>query len=315
MVIRRWDFEGDRSLVNSFLSSAALAHKTSKKSEDWFYWKFRQCPYGEAILICAFDGETIAGCVAMGKWLCERGGKQMLHGGAFETFVHPAYQGKGLFVKLISAVEEACKEENLQFITTFPNKNSFRGYEKMGHTPQFVMQCKLLILHPFRILRNFRSLRKSFVPNETTSQLHSITSKEIPLFNDSKIRHIWTKEYLKWRFEGLSKSEYIVQDTQCYFAIARVGYRDKIKECQIIYIERYDNGDIKQAFRDFCKYIRHQVAPDMITCTCSKSSVLAKCTRLFVPVPTNVNFLIKKINPEIADVENIDIRAIAFHTY
>ena len=316
MEIRRWDFANDKELVSSFLRSAALAHKIEEKSQEWFYWKFRDCPYGEAIVVCAFDDKTIAGCIAMGRWQCEKDGVQMVHGGAFETFVHPGYQGRGLFLKLIAAVESACEEEGIQFITTFPNTNSIRGYVKMGHIPLNILQCKMLLLHPIKTLCCAKSLKRPFVPNKQTIVRNVISDRE--LYNESKkkgVRHKWTKAYLKWRFEGLSGSEYYIQDTDAYFAVARVGYRGAIKECQIIYIDTYEDVDLIHYFNVFCKYLIKNASPDIITCSHSRTSALAKCTRLFIPVPTKVNFAVKSLDPELEIGDDIDIRAIAFHTY
>lgn len=317
MIIRRWDFQKDAHLVNSFLQSSAVAHSSSiPHSEEWFYWKFRDCPYGEAILICAFDGDTVAGCVAMGKWKYGVLGAESYYAGAFETFVHPAYQGKGLFTKIIEAVEVACKEDGIPFILTFPNSNSFRGYVKMGHQPHDTLRCKLQICKPLKVLLNIKSLKSAFVPNHRSKAQSPISDRALKRdVSSSRITPIWTKEYLRWRFEGLSNTEYCVVDNAKYFAVARVGYRGILKECQIIYLQPYDAISIKKAFREYCRHIQKVVSPDFITCSHSIYSDFEQCTRWFITVPTKVNLCSKSLGNEKPALHNMDVMAISFHTY
>lgn len=62
-----FDYTTHSHLIDSFLESAFQAHKhLVVKTKDWFYWKFKDNPYGEAILACAIDNEKIIGCVALG---------------------------------------------------------------------------------------------------------------------------------------------------------------------------------------------------------------------------------------------------------
>ena len=61
-----FDFNKHQHLIDSFLNSASKAHKQTKKSIEWFNWKFRDNPFGKSILACAIENNQIVGCVAYG---------------------------------------------------------------------------------------------------------------------------------------------------------------------------------------------------------------------------------------------------------
>ena|SRR5690606_18838952 len=87
--------------IDSFLESASMAHNQTKKTKEWFLWKFRDNPYGKSTLVCAEDAGKIIGCVGYGLqpfWIRKKRVNCVL---SYETFVHPEYQGKGIFSTLI----------------------------------------------------------------------------------------------------------------------------------------------------------------------------------------------------------------------
>ena len=129
IVLRKWDYNEDVRLILSFLEGMSLAHKQNLKTEEWFHLKFEKSPYGKAILACAFDGDVVAGCVAYGMGIVKFRGKDWKCALSYETFVHPEYQGKGLFKKLINLAETELKRENVQFLYNFPNSNSIIGFK------------------------------------------------------------------------------------------------------------------------------------------------------------------------------------------
>ncbi|MGK4567208.1 GNAT family N-acetyltransferase [Flavobacterium sp. 3HN19-14] len=106
MEIFIFDYAKDAGFVDSFLETAALSHGEDKKSNDWFFWKFRDNPFGESVLACAKENGIIVGCVAMGMLDFNYESKLLKGAISFETFVHPNQQGKGLFKKLITVAEQ-----------------------------------------------------------------------------------------------------------------------------------------------------------------------------------------------------------------
>ncbi len=116
-----FDYNRDDNLVDSFLSSASLSHKQKINTKEWFYWKFRDTPFGESILACAMEDNKIIGCVALGIQNFIYNEETIKGALSFETFVHPNFQGKGLFKKLINLAEKEALNRNIVFLLNFPN--------------------------------------------------------------------------------------------------------------------------------------------------------------------------------------------------
>ncbi len=57
-------------------------------------------------------------------------GKQYLAAQSGDTMTHPAHGGKGLFTSLAKMTYQLAKQEGIQFIFGFPNKNSYPGFVK-----------------------------------------------------------------------------------------------------------------------------------------------------------------------------------------
>lgn len=47
-----------------------------------------------------------------------------------DTMTHPAHGGKGLFTRLAKATYDLCRQEGIEFVFGFPNKNSYPGFVK-----------------------------------------------------------------------------------------------------------------------------------------------------------------------------------------
>ena len=315
MEYRLWDYEADNCLIESFLLSSSMAHGISQKDESWFNWKYRDCPDGRSLLMCAFDGDNVVGCVAMRIGRIYVDGQHRRYGASYENFVHPAYQGRGIFVRLIECIEAVCKEEGLEFLICFPNSNSLAGYLKAGWLPQKVMRSKIKLIAPLRVLKNISSLGKCFQVKHSRADVVLLSKKQLLLDSKSRISPIWSKEYLRWRFGVKYTADNCYVDNADFFAIARVGYRGALKECQIITVMTYGAYPRQRAFADFVKYIEQKEAPDIVSCSYSMYSDFSVFTRRFITVPTKINFVYKVIKKGSVLPGNIAMDAMFFHTY
>jgi hypothetical protein len=63
------------------------------------------------------------------QWM-EYEGKRYLAAQSGDTMTHPAHSGKGLFTTLARMTYDLAKQEGIQFIFGFPNKNSYPGFVK-----------------------------------------------------------------------------------------------------------------------------------------------------------------------------------------
>ena len=317
MELRLWQYGIDDKYIQSFLESASLAHKQPMKSKEWFKWKFEKSPYGKAILACAFDGETVAGCVALGLGIMTLNKKEVKCALSYETFVNPQYQGKGLFKKLITLAEDNCKTLGIEYLYNFPNSQSLPGFKSMGWTyvPNEI-EYRIKVMNPIRVIKNFKSIKKNFAPNRPVfvtapSTIHTFHSNE----EYNILTPLWTAEYIKWRFIDFPQAQYIISSNSQYFAIARVGYRGVLKECQILLLQHNKDLSFNQTAHKFSKHLYKTEHPDLISICCTSNTQISHDIKRMIKVPTRANFTYKCLSNEIHQNVKQIISSIDFHTY
>ena len=88
---------------------------------DFWNWRFRDNPFGHAIVYLAFDGDRLAAHYAvfpMHDMTCQSG----------TTMTHPDYRGQGLFPTLAERTYEKAKELGRVLVWGFPNQQSHRTF-------------------------------------------------------------------------------------------------------------------------------------------------------------------------------------------
>lgn len=312
-----FDYSKDAFLIDSFLESASLAHKQEQKDKNWFNWKFRDNPFGEAIMSCAEDDNKIIGCVAYGIqnfWLNGKTIKGVL---SFETFVHPEYQGEGVFSKLIKLGEETVKSKGIDLMLNFPNSNSLRGFVKGGwkpiDSPEYWIKGKKMWTIPF----NYKHIRKEFKPNKSKIDFLKMSTKFVQN-PEQQLTSVITADYLNWRFFTYPVTEYTIIDTKDFYSVIRMGTRGKVREGQVLFVHTKSSESFKMAvFIEECK-VRSNF--DILSFSITKTNKIRKSLKnsFFLKVPTKANICYKILNDGIIkdeDVMNIALSAINYHTY
>lgn len=320
MELRKWVYNTDNRFIPSFLNGMSLAHNEQKKDEEWFHWKFEQSPYGKAVLACAFDGDTVAGCVAYGKGVVRYQEKEWVAALSYETFVHPSYQGKGLFKKLISLAESEMAKEGIQFLYNFPNANSITGFKHMNWIGKNDIRVfKIKLCHPLRILLHPKDLKISFQPND--SNLQNIKNMELGVLgsenkNQNIICPIWTSDYIKWRFFTYPNREYHVICNDDVFGISMVGYRGRLKCVHILYAIDKNTCKMSDATSKVIKMIRRDIKPDIIEYSSTIYDDALNHVWGFFKVPAHGNFCYKVLDENLViDDLKIVLPSINAHTY
>ena len=316
MELKIFDFDKDQYLIPNFLQVRAIAHKEALQDTSWFHWKFEASPYGKSILAVAIDKDIIAGCVAMGLGMAHVNGKELKCALSYDTFVNVDYQGKGLFKKLISLAEEELKRQNVSILYNFPNTSSITGFRHMGWKyVEDVVEYRIKVLKPFRTMSFLKDLKQSFMPASPNLNLLP-TSVDFDNFysENNVVTPIWNKEYLAWRFLTHPVSEYIVDDTDDYVAIARIGFRGHLKEAQILFIESKHGETSKSIVKRAIKAVSKQSNVDIISISLSNCSHIYSKLGFTIKVPTRANFTYKILD-DTTDVGRFCINAIDFHTY
>lgn len=312
-----FNYSKHNHFIDSFLVSASLAHKQEKKSTDWFNWKFRDNPFGQAILACAEEDGEIVGCVAYGFQDFKKNGRTLKVVMSFETFVHPNFQGRGLFTNLIKFAEVTIKEQNVDLMLNFPNSNSLRGFLKSDwkqiESPKYRIKGNRI----FKLLVSLKELKKGFLPNES----NLMQLKQFKDFKQSSIDGLYSvisTEYLNWRFFSYPVSEYVVINNENYQSIIRMGKRGNLLEGQVLFLNITD----EKAFRmsDFMKKCKEKINYDLISFSITQSNPIHKRLKrsMFIKVPNKTNICYKIINHNAItdeDMKNISLSAINYHTY
>ncbi|CAM3324451.1 GNAT family N-acetyltransferase [Empedobacter stercoris] len=313
MQLKIYNYREDSELINSFLESAAISHKHNKvKDEEWFNWKFRDNPYGEAILACAIDNEKIIGCVALGKHVLNIKGIKYSCALSYETFVHPNYQGKGLFKKLILLAEEEAIKQEIQVLINFPNSNSLPGFLKMNWNKLDVPEYWLKMVNIFNVIKNIKDLKKSFIPLD--SNLKDIKRVEFKECLHDKIYIETSQEFFNWRFYQYPVNNYHIVKDNDNLAIGRLGRRGELEELQILLCSSDFN------LSKMIKLFKLKVNFDILSFPISKKNVLKKklASQLFFKVPNNINVCYKIIGNDIpidTNMTELSLNAINYHTY
>lgn len=321
MELRTWNFSTDNHYIPSFLDGMSIAHHEPRRTEDWFHWKFEQSPYGPAILACAFEDDKVAGCVAFGKGKIKYRGEIRSCALSYETFVHPDFQGRGLFKKLIKLVEAELLKEKVEFLYNFPNSNSLPGFSHMGWIIRNDLKSyKIHIARPVASILNIRDIKKAFVPlnSNFTDILNTDLSKVIVDASiDDIVRPIWTKEYLKWRFFSFPNRNYHVINTDDYFAISMIGNRGKLKDAHLLYaVSKNANEKASLYIPKILSQIKKEVKPHIITYSSTICDDLLDNVGGFWKVPSHSNFCYKVLDESLT-IEDLRIvlPSINAHTY
>jgi GNAT superfamily N-acetyltransferase len=313
-------FNRDVKLISSFLKSASLAHHQKLNDENWFYWKFRDNPFGESILACAIEGETIVGCVALGMQDFYHDGLMIKSAISFETFVHPNHQGKGIFKNLIELAEFEAKKRKVLFLLNFPNSNSLRGFLKSGWDNLDCSEYWLNVNSFLKIIFKFKELKKTFTPNPSNLKINlktkNLTLKSPFVYKGESFQSVVTEEYLKWRFFTYPNSEYQIINNKDYYTIARIGYRGKLKETQVLLVKSYNFKEV--LIENVVKEYKKQTDFDIISFPISKSNTIRKKlkSRFFVKVPNKTNVTYKLLDKRKQfNFKALNLSAINYHTY
>jgi GNAT superfamily N-acetyltransferase len=303
--------------VDDFLIKASRAHKHEKRSRDWFYWKFFANPYGDSILACVATKTELVGCVAYGKQPFQIDGEKYEGVLSFETFVDPAFQGRGLFSKLIKFAEEEVKRQGVKIMLNFPNSQSLRGFIKKNWQPLPISAYYLRPRLSFNLLRNFSKIRTPFVP--LASNLEVIKDQFPKQFNYKyKASHepVVTADYINYRFFSFPNAHYLVYNENDTFAVGRLGKRAELTELQILVFNSPELS--KKSMRAMLRYFKTQTKADLISYPSSVNSVLRGLLKKlgFIKVPNKANVCYKILDENInPDMNKLELSAINFHTY
>lgn len=205
----------DSSVIIELLKST-LGEERIPKSIALWNWKHMQNPFGESPVILAEQDGKLVAVRAFLRWEFVQEGKIIQACRAVDTAVHPDFQGQGLFTKLTLELINEIHELGIDLIYNTPNKQSMRGYLKMG----WKKWGKL----PLKIAYNF-----PLPKNRTTPSLSNWEAIQdfIKLLGNSKTSNLaqthLVPSYINWRYKNCPLFPYyFLTDQRNFLLIYRI---------------------------------------------------------------------------------------------
>lgn len=315
---RLWEYGDDDHFIPSYIDTSFKAHNIKPRDNAWFHWKYEQSPYGKSIMACAFDGDVVCGCVAMGIGQMTYGDKNIKFALAYQNYVNKDYQRRGIFKKLIALVEEESRKAGVKLLYIFPNNNSLPGYKRMGYTELPPTKNYLKVLHPLKVAFNYSDLHKQFQNRPANvSELKSISIDEFkPIRKEGIFIPQWTAKYIKWRFLTYPVGNYLIYDDKDLFFVVRNGDFGKISCAQLLHIQPHNRELTRCDYQMMQRIIKRKLNPDILMIDSSEHYPLRKFLRGYIGAKTRGHFTYKFLTDEFDGVEfNLSKSGIDAHTY
>jgi GNAT superfamily N-acetyltransferase len=311
--IEIWDVV-DLGVIPEILIAASESHGIPQKDPEWFLWKFRDSPWGPAVLAYARSRQhRLAGVVSFGLYQLKLGNSVVRAGISYETFVHPDCQRQGLFRRLLEAAEEEAGRRGAEILFNFPNQASRPGFVQRGWRDAGGVGTWL---RPVLSIRAARALsvnllrRDSLEPGTPREDQIERLAAALPYLPQPLsarpgsapfMRRNHDPEFLSWRFTSFPHFDYRLIEERGVSALTRIGTRSGCREAQVLEVFS-DRPASLSSIRRLIRSISKTVEPDTITVLATGSNPLTRflASLGFIPVPNRVNFFVKDLNGDTA---------------
>jgi len=139
LILRDYSSEDKAALVR--LLQDGLSKDFSMERWDWLH--HNEVTLGSHIVVAEYDGK-IVGTVGAIKKRFVYNSEEFVGGRHIDPVVDKSMRGKGVFPKMLNALNEMCTDVNFSY--TFPNAASFKGFDRTGYIslgPLLVPVCQL----------------------------------------------------------------------------------------------------------------------------------------------------------------------------
>ena len=320
MEVRLFDEFNDLFSIESFLESRKVSHGHDYyNSKSWFKWKFLNSPSGKAIMPTVFDKNEILGANYYGIYPLKRSEKKISGIMPYEIFVHEKCQGKGLFKKCISLAEAVAKKNKIQIMMAFPNKKSIQGFMSLGWT--YIPNSIIYWIKPkwtFNFMVNILDLKKGFKPVLPKTKNNFSFSPDSNNLYTGQVRGDWNQDYLSWRFNQLPQAKYIQIKNNSFEIIARLGFRGKLKETQVLYVNFLQTKFERRGFKKIIKNLAKTTNTDLLSFPMSEHYPIYHEMKnmFFYKLPSRSQFVYKVLDTNLKnDNLKFSLCGLEFHTY
>lgn len=190
---------------------------------------------------------------------------------ALYNYVSSEYRGRGVYNRLLTIFDEACKAEGFDLALVYPNHMARPAIKKNHWSALSPMQAYVHIpLSPrlgrmfTRVRRLWNSRNEEFVP----IQSHGIDHSELDKFlnhpiESQRLQFAPSPAALKYRFNTLRGPGYHAIHGESVSAIVRVGWRGSISEVQ--FMAAFPSRISAKGWRELLRLIKASYAPDMVS--------------------------------------------------
>ena len=320
----------ETGFIPKIIEATALAFNSdhARWSEEYVRAKFIDGPWGPASTAIAIaDDGTVAGFVSFGNCSLQVGDEQLKGGLSYHTFVHPAFQRRGIFSKLARLAVAHARGNGASILFNFPNPSSYPGFQKLGWTDIGTICSWIKPLDLPRILRvasasgaaasAFVPARASEESRDHLSRLASMEDALDPWRSNRRLKTVHTPQSLRWRLE-LHPYDYRLHASDGGLVVLRVGERRGLCEVQVL--ELFSAGNGRRLLCDAIDYAREEVGAQLLSMTASLFHPASVHLPLlgFVPMPNSVRFMALPLVPSTrsyATPKRWSISALDFHMY
>ena len=184
-------------------------------NSSYFNWQYRNNPTGKAVVLLAHDelnNNLLVGTNTIIPVSLLVDQEKILSSLACNVQVHPDYQKKGIFSKLLSSMHSIAKMKEISSLFAIPNENSFHAFINDGSSE--IIQLPLLA-RPIKFSRYFNSPINKFLKIFDGHWKVKTSSLSVEEFNGNfqsfekliekiskrvSIIQNRNEEYLKWRY-------------------------------------------------------------------------------------------------------------------
>lgn len=302
MIIREGTSTDTKEIIS--ILKASLGESKLPKTEEIWYFKHFNNPFGKSLILLAEEDDKIVGVRAFMRWQWQLGDKVFSAYRAVDTATHPKYQGRGIFKKLTLRALEIAKENGDHFIFNTPNSQSLPGYIKMDWKKVNKLKIHLALVNPINYIRSkknpqyvIQKIRNGNSFDELVNNFNTINASKSELFT------IKSSQYLDWRYENNPLQAYDVRsDDDFYLAtyIKKHKYFNELRIVEQIFIDEKGSKKLNDEIKNLTKNLNVHV----ITSSKKFTNILGLSGNLG-PILTlrNLNLDVN-INEELLDLKN-----------
>ena len=172
----------DLDKLDEYISLYSKTFKNFSKTKNYFKWLYKENPYGKFVGIDCYSNNTLIGQVGgiPHEFIFKKSKVRFLI--SVNVCVHPKYQGKWIFSKMLVKFENMAKELNFDGIIGVANKAA---------TPFWKRSIKMRSLGPLDVFIGFGKFKK----------------RKINILNYD-FYTLWSQKILEWRLNNPINKSY-----------------------------------------------------------------------------------------------------------